>query len=88
MFARIRRRGWRLQPPDSYQLNVAVMSAEVGAVIGTHGMVYETIKRNLALLKMLWDSDDIAVDRRSGDHRIPTPCMSRSGLAASGVLGH
>lgn len=43
----------------------AVMSAEAGAVFGAHGMGYETIMRNLALLNMLWDGGEIAVDRRS-----------------------
>ncbi len=43
----------------------AVMSAEGGAVFGSHGMGYETILRNLALLNTLWDGGEIAVDRRS-----------------------
>jgi putative DNA primase/helicase len=43
----------------------AVMSAEAGAVFGAHGMGYETILRNLALLNTLWDGGEIAVDRRS-----------------------
>ena len=43
----------------------AVMSAEAGAVFGAHGMGYETIMRNLALLNVLWDGGEIAVDRRS-----------------------
>jgi putative DNA primase/helicase len=41
------------------------MSAEAGAVFGAHGMGYETILRNLALLNTLWDGGEIAVDRRS-----------------------
>jgi putative DNA primase/helicase len=41
------------------------MSAEAGAVFGAHGMGYETILRNLALLNVLWDGGEIAVDRRS-----------------------
>ena len=43
----------------------AVMSAEAGAVFGAHGMGYETIMRNLALLNVLWDGGEIAIDRRS-----------------------
>ncbi len=43
----------------------AVLSAEAGAVFGAHGMGYETIMRNLALLNVLWDGGEIAVDRRS-----------------------
>ncbi len=43
----------------------AVMSAEAGAVFGAHGMGYETILRNLALLNVLWDGGEIAIDRRS-----------------------
>ncbi len=42
-----------------------VLSAEAGAVFGAHGMGYETILRNLALLNVLWDGGEIAVDRRS-----------------------
>jgi putative DNA primase/helicase len=45
--------------------SAAVMSAEAGAVFGAHGMGYETILRNLALLNVLWDGGEIAVDRRS-----------------------
>lgn len=41
------------------------MSAEAGAVFGAHGMGYETIMRNLALLNVLWDGGEIAVDHRS-----------------------
>jgi len=43
----------------------AVLSAEAGAVLGGHGMGYETILRNLALLNVLWDGGEIAVDRRT-----------------------
>ncbi len=43
----------------------AVMSAEAGAVFGSHGMGQETLLRNLALLNVLWDGGEIAVDRRS-----------------------
>jgi len=42
-----------------------VLSAEAGAVFGAHGMGYDTILRNLALLNVLWDGGAIAVDRRS-----------------------
>ncbi len=42
-----------------------VISAEADAVFGAHGMGYETIMRNLALLNVLWDGGEIAVDRRS-----------------------
>jgi putative DNA primase/helicase len=45
--------------------SAAVMSAEAGAVFGAHGMGYETILRNLALINVLWDGGEIAVDRRS-----------------------
>jgi len=45
--------------------SAAVLSAEAGAVFGAHGMGYETILRNLALLNVLWDGGEIAVDRRS-----------------------
>ncbi len=45
--------------------SAAVLSAEAGAVFGSHGMGYETILRNLALLNVFWDGGEIAVDRRS-----------------------
>ncbi|MFN7309410.1 MAG: YfjI family protein, partial [bacterium] len=45
--------------------SAAVMSAEAGAVFGAHGMGYATILRNLALINVLWDGGEIAVDRRS-----------------------
>ena len=45
--------------------SAAVLSAEAGAVFGAHGMGYETILRNLALLNVFWDGGEIAVDRRS-----------------------
>ena len=34
-------------------------------LIGAHGMGYDTILRNLALLNVLWDGGTIAIDRRS-----------------------
>lgn len=42
-----------------------VLSAEAGAVFGAHGMGQDTILRNLALLNVLWDGGDMAIDRRS-----------------------
>lgn len=42
-----------------------VLSAEAGAVFGAHGMGQDTILRNLALLNVLWDGGEIAIDRRS-----------------------
>ena len=42
-----------------------MMSAEAGAIFGAHGIGYETIMRNLALLNVLWDGGEIAVDRSS-----------------------
>lgn len=42
-----------------------VLSAEAGAVFGAHGMGYDTVLRNLALLNVLWDGGSIAIDRRS-----------------------
>jgi putative DNA primase/helicase len=42
-----------------------VLSAEGGAVFGAHGMSQDTILRNLALLNVLWDGGEMAVDRRS-----------------------
>ncbi len=41
------------------------MSAGAGTVFGAHGIGYETILRNLALLNTLGDGSEIAVDRRS-----------------------
>lgn len=45
--------------------SAAVLSAEAGAVFGSHGMGQDTILRNLALLNVLWDGGSIAIDRRS-----------------------
>ena len=45
--------------------SAAVLSAEAGSVFGAHGMGYETILRNLALLNVLWDGGEFPVDRRS-----------------------
>lgn len=45
--------------------SAAVLSAEAGAVLGAHGMGYEAILRNLALINVFWDGGEIAVDRRS-----------------------
>lgn len=42
-----------------------VLSAEAGAVFGAHAMGAETILRNLALLNVLWDGGEIAIDRRT-----------------------
>ena len=42
-----------------------VLSAEGGAVFGAHAMGAETILRNLALLNVLWDGGEIAIDRRT-----------------------
>lgn len=42
-----------------------VLPAEAGAAFGAHGMGYDTILRNLALLNVLRDGGAIAIDRRS-----------------------
>ena len=42
-----------------------VLSAEAGAVFGAHGMGQDTILRNLALLNVLWDGGEMAIERRS-----------------------
>ena len=42
-----------------------MLSAEAGAVFGAHDMGQETILRNLALLNVLWDGGEMAIDRRS-----------------------
>jgi len=42
-----------------------VLSVEAGAVFGAHAMGAETILRNLALLNVLWDGGEIAIDRRT-----------------------
>ena len=39
-----------------------VLSAEAGAVFGAHGMGQHTILRNLALLNVLWDSGEMAIN--------------------------
>jgi putative DNA primase/helicase len=42
-----------------------VLSAEAGALFGAHGMGQDTILRNLALLNVLRDGGELAIDRRS-----------------------
>jgi putative DNA primase/helicase len=42
-----------------------LLSAEAGAVFGAHAMGTESVVRNLALLNVLWDGGEIAIDRRS-----------------------
>lgn len=42
-----------------------LLSAEAGAVFGAHAMGIESVVRNLALLNVLWDGGEIAIDRRS-----------------------
>ena len=60
--------------------SAAVLSAEAGAVFGAHGMGYETILRNLALLNVFWDGGEIAVDRRR------RRCRPSNGSAALALL--
>jgi putative DNA primase/helicase len=42
-----------------------VLSAEAGAVLGSHGMGQDTILRYLALLNVMWEGGEFLVDRRS-----------------------
>jgi putative DNA primase/helicase len=42
-----------------------VLSAEAGSILGAHSMGQDTILRNLALLNVLWDGGEMAIDRRS-----------------------
>lgn len=42
-----------------------VMSAEAGAVFGSHGMSPESILRYLAVLNVLWEGGELIVDRRT-----------------------
>ncbi len=73
--------------------------AEADAVYGAYGMGYETIRRNLALLNVLWDGGEVAIDRRSKpsvrlrDHRLTFGLMTRPGalrgfLERAGTLPH
>jgi putative DNA primase/helicase len=45
--------------------SAAVLFAEAGAIFGAHGMGFEAILRNLALLNVLWDGGGIDIDRSS-----------------------
>ena len=45
--------------------SAGVLSAEAGAVLGSHGMGQDTILRYLALLNVMWEGGDFLVDRRS-----------------------
>lgn len=42
-----------------------VVSAEAGAVFGSHGMGKDSVMRNLSLLNQLWDGARLTIDRRS-----------------------
>lgn len=44
-----------------------VVSAEAGIVFGAHGMGKDSVMRNLALLNVLWDGGNFAIDRRAGE---------------------
>ena len=44
-----------------------VVSAEAGAVFGSHGMGKDSIMRNLAQLNQLWDGASLTIDRRTSD---------------------
>ena len=45
--------------------SAGVLSAEAGAVFGAHGMGQDNLMRNLALLNVLWDGGELAIDRRT-----------------------
>ncbi|MCZ4315638.1 DUF3987 domain-containing protein [Comamonadaceae bacterium G21597-S1] len=45
--------------------SAGVLSAEAGAVLGSHGMAQDTILRYLALLNVMWEGGEFLVDRRS-----------------------
>ena len=45
--------------------SAGVLSAEAGAVFGSHGMGQDTIVRHLALLNVMWEDGELLVDRRS-----------------------
>lgn len=45
--------------------SAGVLSAEAGAVFGAHGMGQDNLMRNLALLNVLWDGGEMAIDRRT-----------------------
>ena len=45
--------------------SAGVLSAEAGAVFGAHGMGPDNLMRNLALLNVLWDGGEMAIDRRT-----------------------
>ncbi|HEY2862778.1 MAG TPA: DUF3987 domain-containing protein [Casimicrobiaceae bacterium] len=47
--------------------SAAVISAEAGAVLGSHAMGRDSIVRNLALLNSLWDAGALSVDRRTSE---------------------
>jgi putative DNA primase/helicase len=47
--------------------SAAVVSSEAGGVFGSHAMGRDSLVRNLALLNILWDGGELAIDRRTAE---------------------
>lgn len=60
--------------------SAGVLSAEAGAVFGAHGMGQDTLLRNLALLNVLWDGGEMAIDRRTHPSFVMRGCRLTFGL--------
>lgn len=60
--------------------SAGVLSAEAGAVFGAHGMGQDTLLRNLALLNVLWDGGEMAIDRRTRPSFVMRGCRLTFGL--------
>jgi putative DNA primase/helicase len=63
--------------------SAAVLSAEAGAVFGAHGMGFEAILRNLALLNVLWDGG--ANRYRPAEQRVLPPAGPPTDLRCDGA---
>ena len=47
--------------------SAGVVSSEAGVVFGAHGMGYDSVMRNLALLNVLWDGGSLTIGRKTSE---------------------
>ena len=47
--------------------SAGVVSSEGGLILGAHGMGKDSVMRNLGLLNVLWDGDELSIGRRTSE---------------------
>lgn len=72
---------WSLSKPDGWPSG-AVIAAEAGVVLGSHGMGKDSVMRNLALLNELWDGTGHNVNRRTSENFSTAGTRLTMGIAA------